>query len=94
MTVSQKEFVEIWNSAENREQVARRCGITINGASSRATYYRSKGVMLKQFHKGTPNRLNVEELNQFIQELQDLNGPPSEAERSCQVATELADKNR
>lgn len=51
--VSAKDFVVVWQSAENLDEVVTRTGLTKAQASTRAVSYRRKGVDLKRFTNRT-----------------------------------------
>lgn len=53
-SVSNTDFISVWEQSTNRRDVANALGITLTAASMRATKLRKAGVTLKKFRGGRP----------------------------------------
>jgi hypothetical protein len=67
--VSARAFLEVWQTANNADEVAERLKMPKPIVLARAANYRKAGINLKKLSRSTKNRLNVEDLNELIEEL-------------------------
>lgn len=68
-TISDIEFVKLWEAAVNRHEVALKCSMTDAAVGQRAAKLRNSGVKLKKFQRGRHKKdVDVENLNYVIGE--------------------------
>lgn len=67
-----KEFVKVWNTSDNPDDVARRFSMTKEQVTSLASQWRNKhGVFLKIMRKGPEVKTDWAELAKFSKQYQD-----------------------
>ena len=68
---SPEEFILIWQSAKDVNEVAKKCGATAAVVSTKACNYRKKGVPLKRFNPPGRPAFDWEALAEFAESLED-----------------------
>ena len=67
-TLSDSEFVRIWENSVSRYEVAKKCAMTGAAVGMRAAKLRDIGVNLKKFPSGRPKKhTDVASLNEIIE---------------------------
>ena len=68
--ISAKEFIRIWQTSKTLDDVCDHFGLSKSSASTRATNFRTKGVMLKSFNssrKGTDWKAMADYANSLVE---------------------------
>ena len=89
--VTPKQFVEAWQSSESADEVAEKLGMPKPIVLARASNYRSTGVQLKKFKRKTKSKIDVQELNELIAQVNKREGidPPVHQPREKKQSVEL-----
>ena len=61
MKISPEEFIKAWQTSDSAIRAAEKTGMTYSGCTSRACWYRKRGIPLKTFRQGR-FALNVKSL--------------------------------
>lgn len=69
ISVSDKDFVRIWQKSHSTKDVVSQTGMNYNAVLSRVRSYRKLGIPLKEMPRVRKARLNVDELAQLALEL-------------------------
>lgn len=64
-----KEFIAAWQSSSSVKEVAEKLGMKPKTASSRASFYKSKGIPLKRMSGG--RAIDWDEMKEYAQSLEE-----------------------
>lgn len=68
--VPARKFIQIYLKSSSHTEVARAAGMSLSAVSTRARFFRMKGIKIKLSTADNPRRLDVPSLNRMIARLQ------------------------